>query len=784
MSIANGPTVGGVAVTLFGANFAVAQSYVPDGSGRGFKLGLLKERTIFGLTDFVDGDFYRNINLASSDSPLPDSREFTYISDSSVVLTMPSGAGINNGIVWISTSQNSWHYSENVFSFDAPVVTQVTPSNGPPSGGITVTVSGFNFARAVRACDPVAIPKDTNCASAPAISIGSTKCVTTAWINRNELSAVSCVLANGTQARASVRVKSTTPDGKDGAEGVRLGGFNYDAPIVRGFAQTPGASVPASGSAALVLTVDNIGLSAPAPTKPFARLSSLPMYTQKELESQLLIAIDGQYCLTTAWLTASSARCVTIVEAPSSGGALIRNVSVSIGGNTGSAALDFSSSGVVCANACNQALNRGKCVANKCVCTPPFTGADCSLSYCSGVTETILTAATGTITDHTELTYFYIPWYLAGRNCAWLVKPSAGQLEISVSKFDLHPAHNVSIYAGTDSAGTLVATLGGSDTLWGSNVPGPLRIPGGVAFIQLNTGAGSLGNREYPQTGYTGFELTYISKDAGCPANCNSHVGQGECKNSKCECVDGWGGLACEVGYVALQDNFTDIEGVTQQLWLETKGAVFNIGCGEYTGTTGKSFHFRSRGSRYLVSPKIDFSAGGTISFYLRIGAGLRGACESATPTRPGVFNGPSDRSEVHLQWTTAKVINATSEWKTFETAIFRDSPYQTFRLVQVKVSDQARVKDVTLRWIQPKRAPDSPAFEDVWALDDITVLTPFVCPKSAGKICGGRGTCIATNQCKCQKNFFGDACSNACYVNYWHETECGCPAQSDVYAS
>jgi len=245
--------------------------------------------------------------------------------------------------------------------------------------------------------------------------------------------------------------------------------------------------------------------------------------------------------------------------------------------------------------------------------------------------------------------------------------------------------------------------------------------------------------------------------------------------------VVGWGGSGCEVGYVALQDTFTDIEGITNQLWLEQKGAVFNFGCGEHTGTTGKSFHFRGRGSRYLISPKLDLSAGGTVSFYLRIGTGPRGACANAVPTRPGVFDGPSAGSAVQLQWTIDTVIRATTTWTTFDNGVFSVSPYQTFRLVQVAVPSAAQLKDVSLRWIQPVHASD---YDDFWALDDITVKTPFVCPTSQGKVCGGRGTCIATNQCQCQKNFFGDACQNACFVNYWHEAECGCPAQSDVYAS
>jgi hypothetical protein len=497
------------------------------------------------------------------------------------------------------------------------------------------------------------------------------------------------VLQPGTQAGASVSANIKNIVGQ------KLGGFNYDAPIVRGVTKaslSQGPSVP--GSMVLELSLSNIGVAAP---KPIVRLTGLPPTTE-QLQSQLVISIDNRYCMTTAWLSASSASCVTIENAwsstevgggPGGGGAQFRTVSVSIGGSTGTlpGGLDFSNLGVVCANGCNQAKGLGKCVNNRCVCSPGYSGADCSLRYCGyDITFETLSTTTGVITDHTELTYFYNPWYQAGRKCAWVVKPSAGQLEIAFTKFDLSPVHSISIYAGTDGTGALLATLGGTDTIWGYKlipVPGPLRVPGGVAFIALNAPA-DIPTSVYP---YTGFELSYAASDAGCPANCNSHVGQGSCKNSKCECVVGWGGSGCEVGYVALQDTFTDIEGITNQLWLEQKGAVFNFGCGEHTGTTGKSFHFRGRGSRYLISPKLDLSAGGTVSFYLRIGTGPRGACANAVPTRPGVFDGPSAGSAVQLQWTIDTVIRATTTWTTFDNGVFSVSPYQTFRLVQVTVT-------------------------------------------------------------------------------------------------
>ena len=51
------------------------------------------------------------------------------------------------------------------------------------------------------------------------------------------------------------------------------------------------------------------------------------------------------------------------------------------------------------------------------------------------------------------------------------------------------------------------------------------------------------------------------------------------------------------------------------------------------------------------------------------------------------------------------------------------------------------------------------PKNSDVWAMDDLTITTPLICPKFNGVECGGNGKCFQTGQCLCNDMFFGISC-------------------------
>jgi hypothetical protein len=74
---------------------------------------------------------------------------------------------------------------------------------------------------------------------------------------------------------------------------------------------------------------------------------------------------------------------------------------------------------------------------------------------------------------------------------------------------------------------------------------------------------------------------------------------------------------------------------------------------------------------------------------------------------------------------------------------------------------------------------------KDTWALDSVKVTTPYKCETGIDNIeCSGHGTCFATNECQCFDGFVGNACEDACHWNYWHEKVCGCAAPIDPYSS
>lgn len=192
--------------------------------------------------------------------------------------------------------------------------------------------------------------------------------------------------------------------------------------------------------------------------------------------------------------------------------------------------------------------------------------------------------------------------------------------------------------------------------------------------------------------------------------------------------------------------------------------ATLTFGCASRTASVDRRaskthFWFATKGQRYIKSNALNFAHGGYVSFYIKLGTGET-ACEKVDPGE-----------EVELQYSSD--ISFADASKTVVLGKYSPDGFENFRLIEVQVP---KTKDsIYLRWIQPKH--DMVRYMDTWALQEIKVVTPYVCPKDQdGTSCSGRGVCIGTDQCSCYEGFIGGNCGAACYWNYWHEKECGCP--------
>jgi len=533
--------------------------------------------------------------------------------------------------------------------------------------------------------------------------------------------------------------------------------FSYDAPVITGIG-IPDAMRSRNVQASARLTISGLQFTPQAPP----RRSGLPPQLNGDLNTPLVTIGEG-FCQNAVLLTPNSISCDSIV-APNSN--VAQTVQVSINGAVGATTFTFPY-GVVCPNNCSG--TNGVCIQGECRCNAVPNGngrvyqeRDCSKDYCSGSEQ--LTADKGEITDHTEATYYYIPWYKANptsSQCSWLVQPrngQAGMVTLTITKLDLAPDDSLVVYNGKDTKASLLATL--KRPITGIFGMAPIKIfsTGSEVTVVMNTSGTS---NPVLRTGYTGISATYTSQVGSCPKGCMEHLGQGTCAGSgTCQCNTGWRGEACDLGYAALNESFDPA--IRQELWLETRGSVFTFGCGQQVGS---NLYFQGSRQRYAVTVALDLSQGGSISFQLNLGSNQEGKCELIEPNAG---------KEVLLQYST----DGLATWNTIDK--YGPSGYQGFRLIQVRIPDAAYQPSVNLRWIQPNHDPL--VDQDSWALDSIEVVTPYVCPAVEGEQCSGHGGCFATNACKCDDQFYGPACQYACYVNYWHEVECGCPVSVDPY--
>lgn len=716
----NAPIASGATLTMFGTNFGLSMS------GPALHLGAETSTLMSGKVQFVSDS-----SMIAEQPPYQEKSESTL------------GSGISKDLTLIldgpAKAQKISTTFKSVFSFDAPVVLKVVPPNVPTGAGTQVTVEGMNFGLGK---------------SKVTALIGGTTCANTNWIST---SLVTCDPAQGIG-----NMKAVTVNLADNV-GTLHDSFTYDAPVIEGITVLAGGD--SVGDTEIEIIGRNFGPKPDPKAGTGKRRSGLPPVLTPGTP---LVRIGDEYCRTSVFATANSIKCTSIVRADPT---LSQLVSVTLDGNTGTTSYPFQY-GVTCPNNCYSIEGRGSCTNGVCRCNNVpntervYEGADCSLEYCKSV-ET-LTAPAGSITDHTEKTYFYKPWYRAGpdEKCAWVINPDgngkAGGIKLSVQKVDINPSDRLMVRDGKDSSAPVLAILTGAQ----GAVNNEIRSTGGTLFVTLETlTSGGTVLRD----GFTGFSATYVSYPAICPLDCSSHLGLGKCDKpaGKCVCEDGWRGEGCNIGYPALDEDGAELD---DENWEDQRGLVFEreatltFGCASRTASVDRRaskthFWFATKGQRYIKSNALNFAHGGYVSFYIKLGTGET-ACEKVDPGE-----------EVELQYSSD--ISFADASKTVVLGKYSPDGFENFRLIEVQVP---KTKDsIYLRWIQPKH--DMVRYMDTWALQEIKVVTPYVCPKDQdGTSCSGRGVCIGTDQCSCYEGFIGGNCGAACYWNYWHEKECGCP--------
>jgi hypothetical protein len=686
---------------------------------------------------------------------------------------------------------------KSAFSYDIPVITRMLPSNGPVQGGATITVMGFNFGTPT--------PKKT------AVVLGSTACPTVTWVSNHE---ILCKMAAGTSAflTASVNV-----DGAQGNTAKSAIGFSYNSPVV---SQAAMMNAPTTGGVLIELHGLNFGdnakgakltgkigvtdCAATAWLSPTSITCRVPTGTGAALDAKAVLDgnVGGQspifsydspvlthisspgttndgsfsmtilgtnfgsanrnptvqggdeYCTTTSWISDSQLVCRSVLAAGS------QTIKVTVSDQIGQRA-HFFSVGTTCPNNCYQASGNGECKGGICDCSInkayglKYEGRDCSLGYC-GTTNTPyqLTGTSGTLSDHTEMTYWYKPWSRPGSKCSWQIAPKSGTfIRLTFTKFDLAEGVDfVKVFAKTE----LIATISGT------GIPAPIETNKGELTVTYTSASGLK----------TGFAASYTASK--CPMGCSQDIGNGKCNlaTETCDCEPGWRGAGCDVGFSVLDLDLSDPDVLTKDdsEGLQIKGAVFAFGC---ASSAAQTLDFVSKGERSLTTDLMDFSQGGSTDFDIKVSSGSGTLCSKGTANRRRRAG-----SNVEVQYQ----VDGTTTWTTLQS--IGPSPYQTLQPVSVKMPDSAKSSKVRLRFIQPGSA-SLPRGQDGWALGSVKVATPFICPKgSNGKECSGNGQCFGTGTCLCNRMFFGKACDQACFINYWHEEVCGCPVPVDPYSS
>jgi len=150
-----------------------------------------------------------------------------------IVCTAPAGYGNNKLIVVTAGSQSSpgytWRYTE-------PVITSITPANGPTNGGYDVTIVGSNFG---------------DSGLAVLVSSPTTNCVASSYTNTR----IICELAAGAGKNLVVRVTAGSQNSATGPT------FSYDSALVTSILPLNG---PTAGGTQIAISGSNFGATGAA----------------------------------------------------------------------------------------------------------------------------------------------------------------------------------------------------------------------------------------------------------------------------------------------------------------------------------------------------------------------------------------------------------------------------------------------------------------------------------------------------------------------------------------
>jgi hypothetical protein len=223
----NGPTTGGAVLTLIGTNFRSLDST---------------------SSVFLD----RSGCLTS-----------TWTSNSAISCVHSFGAGTATSVIVVSTSDmgsfNSGTLPGSPFSYDAPVLTNVEPSNCPMTGSTTLSIFGTNFSPA----------------AAQSASIGATSCATVQWV---ATTSIACQQRAGWGKALGIWLTAS------GLTGCLIASVTFDAPVV----SISPSNVPASPTRFLPLAGFNFGATDACAT----------------------VTLGGSRCAGSYWLSDSSMMCL------------------------------------------------------------------------------------------------------------------------------------------------------------------------------------------------------------------------------------------------------------------------------------------------------------------------------------------------------------------------------------------------------------------------------------------------------------------------------------------
>jgi hypothetical protein len=154
----------------------------------------------------------------------------TWASDIEVTCVTARGVGAGLGITLEASAVVGTGLK--MFSYDAPVVTNIQPVNGPTAQLAQVTISGFNFGLE---------------ANAGIVLLGSTKCAISSYISENAMSC-STSAGQGSSTTAGLLLEGVT--------GQSVGIYTFDAPVLT---HTINGNAPATGASLLTVLGINFG---------------------------------------------------------------------------------------------------------------------------------------------------------------------------------------------------------------------------------------------------------------------------------------------------------------------------------------------------------------------------------------------------------------------------------------------------------------------------------------------------------------------------------------------